>query len=100
MRRYWAPIFSHWACADFFSDSIGIFPAPSRQAFLALLSAALTFALLVEIWLQAVSATVRAPSCEIPLAASRHFWRAWATPAGCVVAVVVFDDEESHERAK
>ena len=47
--RYGAAILLHCVSADCLSDEIGIFAAAVRQACLALLSAALTFALLVVI---------------------------------------------------
>ena len=60
----------------------------------ALLSADLTFVLLVLICLQAVSAVARAPELPICLVASRHCFCALATAAlPPVVAVVVLDEE-------
>ena len=47
--RYWAAILSHCVWADCLTEVIGIFAVAVRQACLALLSAALTFVLLVVI---------------------------------------------------
>ena len=71
-------------------------PAALRQASFALLSALLTFGLLVVIWLQAFSAVERALESWIFFAASRHFCLAAATPltAPAVVGVDEVDEDE------
>ena len=91
--RYCAVILLHCAWALCLSDAIGIFAAALRQACFALPSAVLTFALLVEIRLQACSAVDRALEFWIFSVAVRHFCLAAATPLPepAVVEVVVDD---------
>ena len=91
-------ILLHCAWALCLIDAIGIFAAAVRQACFALPSAVLTFALLVEIRLQACSAVDRAVWFWIFFVASRHFCAA-ATPLPepAVVEVAVDDVEDDVE---
>ena len=92
-------ILLHCAWALCLIDAIGIFAAAVRQACFALPSAVLTFALLVEIRLQACSAVDRAVWFWIFFVASRHFCLAAATPLPepAVVEVAVDDVEDDVE---
>jgi len=78
---------------------MGIFAAAVRQACLAVLRAALTFALPVVISLQACSAVDRAVESWIFFVASRHFCLAAATalPEPAVVDAAVDDVNDDEE---
>jgi len=87
-------ILLHCASAACLSEAIGIFAAAVRQACFALLSAVLTFALLVVIRLQACSAVDRALESWIFFVASRHFCLAAATPLPEPAVDVAVDEVE------
>jgi hypothetical protein len=91
--RYCVVILLHCASAACLSDAIGILAAAVRHVCFALLSAVLTFALLVEIRLQACSAVDRALEFWIFSVAARHFCLAAATPLPEPAVVEVVVDE-------